>query len=219
MAKEGSRKTSKAMVVCTTPDVCKTPMGKTLPPVPYQIVANFQDSSSVSRNVKFGGDPAFILDQSIITKVTGDEPGTGGGVSSGTNVSTVEPIEASRNVKANGKRIVRHDDKCKMNNSNTFGKVVFQTDGKSGKTNQQESSHYEETIQFVEESTGEPMADYPYKLELESGRIIEGRTNENGCTVKIVTEKPETIYVIEQEDEYIQDPINKDFYPLIPVRD
>ena len=41
---------------------------------------------------------------------------------SGTNISTVEPIEASKNVKVNGKRVVRHDDKCKMNNGNTLAR-------------------------------------------------------------------------------------------------
>lgn len=129
---EGARKTGQAIVVCTTPDVCKTPMGNSTPPVPYQITANFSDSTSVSPNVRFGGDPAFILDQSIITRVTGDEPGTAGGVKSGTNVNIVEPVEASKNVKANKKRVVRHNDACRMNNGNTMGRVVYQSGGGEG---------------------------------------------------------------------------------------
>jgi len=123
---EGARKTGQAIVVCTSPDVCRTPMGDSTPPVPYQITANFSDSASVSPNVRFGGDPVFILDQSIITRVTGDEPGTAGGVKSGTNVNIVEPVEASKNVKVNKKRVVRHNDACKMNNGNTMGRVVYQ---------------------------------------------------------------------------------------------
>lgn len=132
MPREGTRQTDRAIVVCLTPDVCKTPMGASTPPVPYQIVGNFADSASISPNVKFGGDRAFMIDQSIITRVTGDEPGTATGVVSGTVGSIVEPIEASVNVRVNGKRVVRHEDKCKMNSGNTIGRVIFDPGGSAG---------------------------------------------------------------------------------------
>jgi uncharacterized Zn-binding protein involved in type VI secretion len=122
---EGARKDGVPIVVSIVPDVCKTPIGSSTPPIPYQIIANFQNSDSVSQNVRFGDKPVFLLDQSKITKVTGDEPGTAGGVKSGTNKSIVEPIEGSATVRVNGKQVVRHNDKCKMNNGNTIGKVVY----------------------------------------------------------------------------------------------
>ena len=130
---EAARKTAKAIAVSTTPDVCKTPMGSSTPPIPYPIVGNFKDSASISTNVRFGGDPAFTLDKSTITKVTGDEAGSAGGVKSGSNKSIVKPKGASGKVRANGKRVVRHGDPVEMNKGNTKGKVVFQSTGGGGK--------------------------------------------------------------------------------------
>ena len=124
--REGARKSSVPIVVCTAPDFCKTPVGSSTPPLPYQIIANFQDSNAVSPNVRFGGDPAFLLDQSIITRVTGDEPGTAGGVRSGVNKSIAKPIEASKNVRANKKRVVRDKDAFEMNQGNTNGICIYQ---------------------------------------------------------------------------------------------
>jgi hypothetical protein len=128
---EGARKNSQMTVVSITPDVCKTPMGNSTPPVPYQIVGNLGDSVSISPNVNFANCRAFLLDQSVIPTVTGDEPGTAGGVKSGTNESTCEPAEASPSVRVNGRRVVRHDDRFKMNNGNTFGKAVCEVGGGS----------------------------------------------------------------------------------------
>lgn len=135
---EAARKNSQMTVVSITPDVCKTPMGNSTPPVPYQIVGSLGDSVSISSNVNFAGCSGFLFDRSVITKVTGDEPGTAGGVESGTNVSTCEPAEASPSVRVNGKRVVRHDDKFKMNNGNTFGKAVCEVGGGAPRRTQEE---------------------------------------------------------------------------------
>jgi hypothetical protein len=128
---EGARKAGKFMAIYTTPDVCKTPVGITVVPIPYPIISNLSDSMSTSSNVNFGGDPAYIHDRSKISKVTGDEPGTAGGVKSGTNRSIVETISGSSSVNVNRKPVVRHGDPCKMNNGNTMGKVIYQGTGKS----------------------------------------------------------------------------------------
>lgn len=124
--REGARKSSVPIVVCAAPDFCKTPVGTSTPFIPYQIIANFQDSDTVSPNVRFGGCPAFMLDQSIITSVKGDEPGTAGGVRSGVNKSIAKPIEASSNVRANKKRVVRDNDAFEMNQGNTNGVCIYQ---------------------------------------------------------------------------------------------
>lgn len=130
--KKGARKTGKFIAVNLTPDVCKTPMGSSVVPVPYQIVANLNDSASVSPNVDFTGFPAFIHNKSKVTRVAGDEAGTAGGVKSGTNRSIVEPIEGSTSVYVNKKPVVRNGDKCKMNNGNTIGKFVYQGPSSGG---------------------------------------------------------------------------------------
>lgn len=121
---EGARKVSQMSVVCTTPDVCKTPRGCTTVSVAYQIIGSLADSASTSPNVRFAGSPAFMLDKSTITKVAGDEAGTAGGVQSGTNISNCEPVEGCKTFRVNGKQVVAHGDKFKMNNGNTFGKAV-----------------------------------------------------------------------------------------------
>lgn len=129
--KEGARKSGKFIAVCTTPDVCKTPVGNTVVPIPYAITANLSDSVSTSSNVNFCGAPVFILNKSIVTRVTGDEPGTAGGVMSGTNRALVKPIEGSSSVRVNKRKVVRHGDRCEMNNGNTLGKIIYQGGGGS----------------------------------------------------------------------------------------
>lgn len=123
---KGACKESQFLAVCTTPDVCKTPVGNTVVPIPYPITANLNDSMSASSNVNFGGAQAYKHDKSKVSKVTGDEPGTAGGVKSGTNRSIVETVEGSGSFKVNNKPAVRHGDSCKMNNGNTMGKVICQ---------------------------------------------------------------------------------------------
>lgn len=216
MSKEGARKTSKALVVSILPDVCLTPIGNIMVPIPYMIVANLEDSISVSKNVRFGGRPVFLLDQSIITKTTGAEAGTGGGVKSGTTGSIVEPIEGSKNVRVNGKRVVRHGDLCKMNNGNTLGRVVFYDDGES--EIQTESPKYDEMFRLVDDVTGEPLVDFEYRLKTESGEIIKGRTDSNGYTMRITRDKPEKIYLVENNDDLISRPQRDPLYPLILVQ-
>ncbi|MEQ1977699.1 PAAR-like domain-containing protein [Xenorhabdus sp. SGI240] len=41
-----ARTTGTWMIVGTLPDVCKTPMGSSTPPIPYPVVAKLSDSSS-----------------------------------------------------------------------------------------------------------------------------------------------------------------------------
>lgn len=61
---EGARKSGKFIAVSLTPDVCKTPVGGTVVPVPYMIKADLSDSFITSPNVRFGGDPVFLHDKS-----------------------------------------------------------------------------------------------------------------------------------------------------------
>jgi hypothetical protein len=128
---EGARKGCTFIVMCTMPDVCLTPAGPSMVPIPYQIVAYMDKSVMVSSNVKFGDDAAVLREQSMIMQVVGNEAGTGGGVKSGHNVWNVEFDTASNTVLVNGKNVVRHNDTCWMNGKNTRGKVIC-TDGMGG---------------------------------------------------------------------------------------
>jgi len=125
---EGARKGKNFIVVCTSPDVCLTPLGPILVPVPYQIVAHLEQATMPSHNVFFAGEPALLTEQSMVMKVEGNEAGVGGGIKSGHNKWIVEFDEGSGTVQINGKRAIRHGDRCWMNGRNTRGKVIC-TDG------------------------------------------------------------------------------------------
>lgn len=111
----GARKNSIFIVVNLVPDVCKTPIGSSMVPVPYPIVGDLADSITVSKKTNFNGDPVFLLSDSVVSKVTGNEPGTGGGMRSGVNKGKVRATSSSKTVSIEGKRVVRHGDECEMN--------------------------------------------------------------------------------------------------------
>ena len=111
----GARKNSIFMVVSLTPDVCKTPMGPNMVPVPYPIVGDLSNSVEVAKNVRFNGDPVFLLSDSVVTTVTGNEAGTGCGMKSGVNKGKVRATASSKSVRVEKKYVVRHGDECEMN--------------------------------------------------------------------------------------------------------
>jgi hypothetical protein len=122
--REGSRNTGEGIIVSIYPDVCLTPMGSTMVPVPYTIWAKQSDEASTTPTVRFTGQRTHNRG-SLITKCQGDEAGTGGGVKSGTHNGLVEPMEHSSTVRSEGKNVIRHNDIWWMNNKNTQGKLMW----------------------------------------------------------------------------------------------
>ncbi len=131
-SKEQARKISEALMVCTSPDVCKSPVT----PVPYQIVSNFINSEQTANTVNSTKDPTFTK-ASYIQGVIGDEAGTGGGVISGTYSTSgcSWATDWSETVQAEGQNVVRNGDPADMNghsdksSPNTQGKVVYPKSG------------------------------------------------------------------------------------------
>lgn len=111
----GARKDSTFKAVSLLPDVCKTPMGPNMVPVPYPIIGDLDDSIEVARTVRFNGDPVFLLIDSVVTTVTGNEAGTGGGMKSGVNKDKVRATTGARTVRVEKRYVVRHGDECEMN--------------------------------------------------------------------------------------------------------
>lgn len=124
--KETARKLGDPMVVCTYPDVCKSPVA----PVPYQIVAPLTPSVKTADTVHATRVSTFTM-KSEVPSVIGDEPGTGKGVVSGTHAGqgTTVPIGSSSTVRAEGALVVRNNDPFTMNNKNTRGKLVYDPGG------------------------------------------------------------------------------------------
>ena len=120
------------------PDVCKTPMSGGPVPIPYSNVALSADTTQGSVSVRAGGVP-FCLKSSSFSTSTGDEPGSVGGVVSGTTKGKAEFINASFDVKVEGRGVARALDLMVHNNRNTPPFPVLQgpvTSGGKGPTEQ-----------------------------------------------------------------------------------
>lgn len=115
MSKLIASKRTQWLVVSDLPDVCKTPMGSSTPPVPYPVTAELTDAIQEVKNVKSNGYPLVVFDQSQLVTTYGDEAGVAKGVKSGTVSGKCFPLEHSNDVRAGKKYIVREGDKFGMN--------------------------------------------------------------------------------------------------------
>lgn len=164
-----ARQASGWIVVCTTPDVCKTPMGPSTPPVPYRVTAQLADAAQVVPSVKANGRPLVVLTRSFIPKTIGDEAGTAKGVESGTVAGICEPLEHSSSVRVGGFCALRHDDKFHMNSKNTTGKIV----GQSSSTNKSASESNPKVVpETPEEKSGWELLAESYRLQTEYRRNL-----------------------------------------------
>ncbi|WP_072428712.1 DUF4150 domain-containing protein [Chitinimonas taiwanensis] len=110
-----ARKDKQWLVVSLAPDVCKTPMGNSTPPIPYPVIAKLNDAVAVVPNVRANGEPLVVFDQSKVPSTIGDAAGAAKGIKSGTVGGTCYPKAHSGTVRVNGKPILRHDDEFWMN--------------------------------------------------------------------------------------------------------
>lgn len=110
-----ARKQSGWVIVAIAPDVCKTPMGNSTPPVPYQVIAELETAEGVANSVRINGHPAVVWDISHTPKTIGDAPGKATGVKSGTVGGICWSDAHSNSVSAEKKRLVRHGDEFWMN--------------------------------------------------------------------------------------------------------
>ena len=114
---------SDAIAVCTSPDVCRTPVGSSTPPIPYMVTGQAGDDSNYTTTVRSNG-LAVAHAASEFTTTYGDEAGTARGVVSGTVGDVVEPTGASSVVRVEGNPIIRHRDPCTLNAGNCPGEYI-----------------------------------------------------------------------------------------------
>jgi len=117
----GARQDAQFKAVCTAPSFNKTPVGTGTPPLPYPVSQDLSTSTGLVGSVRFNGDPAYVLDQSSQPRCIGDDPGTAGGIKSGTVNGEVKPTGASSTVRVGGQPIVRDGDPCTLNSGNCPG--------------------------------------------------------------------------------------------------
>ena len=110
-----ARQQSGWLVVSIAPDVCKTPMGSSVPPVPYPVTAQLSSATGVAKSVRVNGHPLVVYDMSLTPTTLGDAAGVAKGVKSGTVGAKCHPKDHSQTVRAEGKLLVRHDDMFWMN--------------------------------------------------------------------------------------------------------
>ena len=102
----------------TSPDVCLTPMGNSVVPIPYSNSATSKDTANGSTSVFVDGNPIMLKD-SIFSKSAGDEPGVAFGVGSGTTGGVAKFTNYSFDVKVEGRNVCRRLDPMTSNNGNT----------------------------------------------------------------------------------------------------
>lgn len=109
--------------VLTTTDVCKTPGNDV--PVAYTNIAVSDDSAATAGSVLTEGNATCHI-SSIFSKSTGDEPGSSGGINSGTVSDKAHFVTASNNVFLEGQPAVRQNDLMTSNNRNTAPAPLIQ---------------------------------------------------------------------------------------------
>lgn len=102
------------------PDVCLTPTPVGVIPIPYPNLGRSADTSAGPRTVKVDGQMPMVK-KAKYKKSTLDEPGTKGGVISGTNKGECEFMSYSFDVKFEGRNVCRLGDSLFHNKKNACG--------------------------------------------------------------------------------------------------
>lgn len=98
------------------PDVCKTPMGNSTPPIPYPNIAQAATANPATtvQNVLIAGTPAHTT-QTIIPMSNGDNAGVCGGVVSGKNMGMCQHLTGIKNVLIGGMPVTTMTDTTGQN--------------------------------------------------------------------------------------------------------
>jgi Domain of unknown function (DUF4150) len=102
------------------PDVCKTPIGNAVVPIPYPNTGKASDTSKGPKSVTVDGEMPMVKGAQYSTS-TGDEAGSLKGVASSTNKGVCEFMLYSFNVKFEGQNVCRLGDPLFHNNKNIVG--------------------------------------------------------------------------------------------------
>ncbi len=102
------------------PDVCKTPVGPAVVPIPYPNLGQSSDTSKGPKSVKTDGQMPMVKGAEYSTS-TGDEAGVAKGVASSTTKGVCEFMMYSFDVKFEGKNVCRLGDPLFHNKKNIMG--------------------------------------------------------------------------------------------------
>ncbi len=145
-----SHKGSDDKSISSAPDVCKTPIGNSTPPIPYSVVSQAADASGYTRSVSIDGNPTAIA-SSTHTQCSGDAPGSAKGIGSGTTGNITHFTSYSFDIKCEGEGVVRHLDTTTMNNRNTSG-MVYGTSTTPTDIKEEEFPEHAQILRFTLQS-------------------------------------------------------------------
>lgn len=109
-----ARKDGANMIVGKGPDVCKTPMGSSMVPVPYMTMVTLAPSTRTAKTVRNNGKPDFNLNTRT-RLVTGHEPGVGKGVVDAGYKGFAHVQKGSSTVYSEGYAVTRNNDPAWIN--------------------------------------------------------------------------------------------------------
>lgn len=95
--------------VVTSPDVCNTPVGGAVVPIPYVNIASSADTARGSSTVTMDGNPVMIK-SSVFGASCGDEAGKIGGIASGVIQGKAKFVTTSNDVLVDGQPTGRRCD-------------------------------------------------------------------------------------------------------------
>lgn len=192
-----SHKGSSDKSVCSVPDVCKTPVGPSTPPIPYPVSSQVANLAQATSTVKIDGNPTAIA-SSTHTQCTGDQAGSATGLVSGTVANKTEFVSYSFDVKAEGEGIVRHMDMTTMNNKNTLGMNYGAATAPINikVENIKDDPIYTLRFEFIDE-LGQQIKKLPYKTlpagQKENLHLADAKTNVHGKTFIASIEQNESV--------------------------
>jgi len=114
-----AHKGSSGTATATLPDMCKTPSPGGPVPLPYPNIAMSADLAKGTTTIKVDGGNMAANKGSELSRSTGDEAGTAGGVTSSTFIKEATWMLYSEDVFLEGKNACRLTDKLFMNHQNT----------------------------------------------------------------------------------------------------
>lgn len=170
-------------LVTLAPDVCKTPSPGGPVPIPYVNIAKSQDTAQGSQSVKCDGNPVMVQG-SVFSQSSGDEPGSAGGVASSVTKGKAEFINFSFDVMFDGKPVARLGDMMLGNKGscvNTPPAPEVQPPAAPAViVNQQEKRQLEDITVRLVDPQGEPVKDAQVIIKAFDGTKTEQKTDGNG---------------------------------------
>ncbi|MEO0765960.1 MAG: PAAR-like domain-containing protein [Pseudomonadota bacterium] len=109
-----ARKDGANMIIGKGPDVCKTPVGSSMVPVPYMTLVTLGPALRTAKTVRNNSKHDFNLNTRT-RLVTGHEPGVGKGVKDAGYKGFAHVRTASSTVFSEGWAVVRHGDPAWIN--------------------------------------------------------------------------------------------------------